>query len=329
MLPDFTLGWLRLLDLLRSAALPPLGLFDQTLGLFEQRRAFLKGCKGVNGAAGSQVLVDYAFDGFAFHVGQNECPRLNLRPAIRFTHDPLFRQEAAGSLQSVFNGLNHQVHKRRVGQQPIGNQFSNAGTGGRSQDHIFARRTHAREDGRFYVPPSTLPTISFPPPISFNSSNKNYVTHASPFVAKTFELTRLAKQDGTMHIFERRLEIPPPAQIRDLRKMKTTAPTKHTPGPWTARAPKPGTVAQGYISDVSQLGIGGLTVADCVMGWTTEECEANARLIAAAPELLEALRSVDSAMRSHFGGAWDGIAGCCGPNYAQQVIANAIAKATA
>jgi hypothetical protein len=55
----------------------------------------------------------------------------------------------------------------------------------------------------------------------------------------------------------------------------------HTPGPWNAVS------SAGLLRDVEAVGHIGVAGA---MGRTREEQEANARLIAAAPELLEALR---------------------------------------
>ena len=59
--------------------------------------------------------------------------------------------------------------------------------------------------------------------------------------------------------------------------------TKHTPGPWHTR--------HGQIS--SETSTHGCTIANCnatAIGISDEEVEANAALIAAAPEMAEALR---------------------------------------
>ena len=58
---------------------------------------------------------------------------------------------------------------------------------------------------------------------------------------------------------------------------------KHTPGPWTQDK-------YGNVKTPS----GGMLVTDGVAlgGYSTEETRANARLIAAAPELLEALKDI-------------------------------------
>ena len=54
--------------------------------------------------------------------------------------------------------------------------------------------------------------------------------------------------------------------------------TKHTPGPW--------------VKDMNEVyGPENLPVADC-NGRTVQECNANARLIAASPDLLEALEGL-------------------------------------
>lgn len=68
--------------------------------------------------------------------------------------------------------------------------------------------------------------------------------------------------------------------------------TKHTPGRWSiARDPRPGMDWNSHIVDKKR------GHAICFMahsdGASPERDEANARLIAAAPDLLEALRAVD------------------------------------
>ena len=58
--------------------------------------------------------------------------------------------------------------------------------------------------------------------------------------------------------------------------------SKHTPGPWTYH----------ICRDTSTARIeakGGCEVVGSTVGYSSEECEANAKLIAAAPDLLEAL----------------------------------------
>lgn len=63
--------------------------------------------------------------------------------------------------------------------------------------------------------------------------------------------------------------------------------TKHTPGPWYYRPEEPSVEAE-HNNDTGFF----LTVADCGESRTmsVDEQKANARLIAAAPELLEALQ---------------------------------------
>ena len=62
----------------------------------------------------------------------------------------------------------------------------------------------------------------------------------------------------------------------------------HTPGPWMVTDDGLGVcVATG---NYKTEGTDDWTIADCQHGWC--QCEANARLIAAAPELLEACEAV-------------------------------------
>ncbi len=69
--------------------------------------------------------------------------------------------------------------------------------------------------------------------------------------------------------------------------------TQHTPGPWEISADK-------YANFKNAVfGPDELKVADCGSSRLTGEVEANARLIAAAPELLEALeRAADELKRA-------------------------------
>lgn len=61
--------------------------------------------------------------------------------------------------------------------------------------------------------------------------------------------------------------------------------TQYTPGPWRIGTPPP--------NGEQTIGtLNGLMVAVATTGAEMEETKANARLIAAAPELLEALQSV-------------------------------------
>ena len=80
--------------------------------------------------------------------------------------------------------------------------------------------------------------------------------------------------------------------------MKTTH--THTQGPWHVGAGN----GEGSIfadNGRTRLEIGGTTlypIARMGKGWNEEEDEANARLIAAAPEMLEALRNLTHPMAS-------------------------------
>jgi hypothetical protein len=77
--------------------------------------------------------------------------------------------------------------------------------------------------------------------------------------------------------------------------------SKHTPGPWTAKRGSNETL--GYPWEV--MGPDGKTICDilldhndeAVTGEDLERAEANARLIAAAPALLEALREAERVIR--------------------------------
>ena len=71
--------------------------------------------------------------------------------------------------------------------------------------------------------------------------------------------------------------------------------SKHTAGKWKqGRSPE-------------QVFAGGSIVADCMwIDRPTNECKANARLIASAPELLEALRKTTEQLRVYLAGVEDG-----------------------
>ena len=89
--------------------------------------------------------------------------------------------------------------------------------------------------------------------------------------------------------------------------------SKHTPGPWTANKP---TQSNGR----AEVYAGPMLVAQA-FNWLLdaegdEQCWADARLIAAAPELLEALKRIADPRNVHFAGD------------AQVVARAAIAKAT-
>jgi hypothetical protein len=61
--------------------------------------------------------------------------------------------------------------------------------------------------------------------------------------------------------------------------------TKHTPGPWVKGDEKHYRREHVFTNN-------GVFVADCCKQPPREECEANARLIAAAPDMLAALREI-------------------------------------
>lgn len=73
---------------------------------------------------------------------------------------------------------------------------------------------------------------------------------------------------------------------------------KHTPGPWSVFAEEGETVRPGIDSESQEEGGAGFSIImygdaedECgIHGRTDEEAEANARLVAAAPDMLEALR---------------------------------------
>ena len=103
--------------------------------------------------------------------------------------------------------------------------------------------------------------------------------------------------------------------------------TQHTPGPWHLGSGN----GEGSIyaeNDRMRLETGGTTlypVCDIQTGWNTEEDQANARLIAAAPQMLAALRAALEA-RGDSSAARDA-AGTDGAQLRDQ-IAEAIASAT-
>ena len=108
--------------------------------------------------------------------------------------------------------------------------------------------------------------------------------------------------------------------------------SKHTPGPWYAD--KKGLIWRRPPSDLYQNGgrlAGDMPIATAFVGWSGEGLEgypvnANARLIASAPELLEALRDIvglaDVAMRyANIDGAEYDVENCL--KDARQAIAKA------
>ena len=68
----------------------------------------------------------------------------------------------------------------------------------------------------------------------------------------------------------------------------TTEPVKHTPGPWHRR--------HGYIVEIN-----GGVLANVPFTTGDDEDKANARLIAAAPDLLEALKEVYESLSCEYG----------------------------
>ena len=83
--------------------------------------------------------------------------------------------------------------------------------------------------------------------------------------------------------------------------------SKHTPGPWSLDTENVGDYLRGHVSvDAPDHGALALVV------WKMEDddqspvCEANARLIAAAPDLLEALRFIEA--NTVEGGAFNKVA---------------------
>lgn len=67
----------------------------------------------------------------------------------------------------------------------------------------------------------------------------------------------------------------------------------HTPGPWKLDGPDINGIGNvvGFYVAVPSGGRVGQSFANCLVT-TNEQCEANARLIAAAPELLETLKAM-------------------------------------
>mgnify|MGYP001260829464 CR=1 FL=1 len=73
--------------------------------------------------------------------------------------------------------------------------------------------------------------------------------------------------------------------------------SKHTPGPWTVRRSMPEDGYDCWFISACPLPNREVDIGDVAGGYPHEQKEANARLIAAAPELLAAL----SAMLTHMG----------------------------
>ncbi len=68
--------------------------------------------------------------------------------------------------------------------------------------------------------------------------------------------------------------------------------TKHTPGPWKARDCFTNGQPVEYAIETRDAWLASVHITGPKNGFDCEEAEANARLIAAAPELLEALKKV-------------------------------------
>jgi hypothetical protein len=71
----------------------------------------------------------------------------------------------------------------------------------------------------------------------------------------------------------------------------------HTPGPWVYDGFSP---HEGWVVELPGFGSGGRNIK--CEGWSAEEAEANARLVAAAPDLLEALRRIEMLDRRVYAG---------------------------
>lgn len=89
--------------------------------------------------------------------------------------------------------------------------------------------------------------------------------------------------------------------------------TKHTPGPWVVEPTIIEHPSAAYVTPDRQDGrpYGGpiCTLQDCehIGGITVDECKANARLIAAAPDMLEALEALLGAVPPHVLKKWPNI----------------------
>ena len=79
--------------------------------------------------------------------------------------------------------------------------------------------------------------------------------------------------------------------------------TKHTPGPWGPMGPvdKPWELNQGTLEAAPGITIGSVTHTEpiCRVSGYLQPLEANARLIAAAPELLEACELAEAVLAEH------------------------------
>jgi hypothetical protein len=75
----------------------------------------------------------------------------------------------------------------------------------------------------------------------------------------------------------------PPSKVGPQRPMEEPEPTGHTPGPWESVPPK-GSLSHAHIKSATK------PIAFVCWNQSNDEADANARLIAAAPELLAAAK---------------------------------------
>lgn len=88
---------------------------------------------------------------------------------------------------------------------------------------------------------------------------------------------------------------------------------KHTPGPWRISTALGNDGGGSYRHEIDPCGV---TIYQHLLGRTVPEIQANARLIAAAPEMLEALKAT-----------WEFWCGGDAPKEIENMIVSAIAKA--
>lgn len=65
--------------------------------------------------------------------------------------------------------------------------------------------------------------------------------------------------------------------------------SKHTPGPWHVE-PHPGISGRQPLADIRKKGCPDVLATTAFYGWSDERMEANANLIAAAPDMYDALQ---------------------------------------
>lgn len=77
---------------------------------------------------------------------------------------------------------------------------------------------------------------------------------------------------------------------------------KHTPGPWVSHPHKEQDVAKSGFIVIQDRRVNAANIATVIpcLGMKKEEVEANANLIAAAPELLEALQNLNTAIDNYW-----------------------------